>query len=277
MEKAPLKLSAYKAYSKDKTDSNIAFLKGEIYEAYCYDKLIEPHPDIRFFYSHQNPTKKSKEIDGFYYSKNGRLIYRSNGIDLGEFDVLGIKGNDIFWWEVTRSQINKIQSKLRETKKKSELLNILFPKMRINFSLILPYQVEDDNVKNITIIPEPNYEKLLGPIYQFNASFSSCISIEELSKKIVNYDYIQDIIDKSDSNFKGEITDFDSNLFERIYDLDNIFQNKFNCYDIKKKCLVSIEDREGNFYKNGEYIQRRKATYLEIKEIRKKLLNIQNP
>lgn len=268
-------MSAYKTYNKHKTEPTITLLKGEIYETYCYDKLIETYPDIRFIYSHQNPTKKLKVTDGFYHSKNGRLIYRSNGIDLGEFDILGIKGHDIFWWEVTRSQINNIQSKRRELQKKSELLKMLFPKRKINSKLILPYQIEDDK-NDIEIISEPNYDKLLNPIYYFNSSLSSCISIKELSRKIENYDYINDIIDKSYLHFKNEHTNFKSDLLERLYDLDNIFQNTFNCYDIQKKRLLSIEDRDGNFHKNGEYIKKRKATYLEIKEIRKRLLHIKN-
>ena len=107
-------------------------IEGELYECFCYEKIVNKYQNIKFVRLNENRHKR----DGFYISSAGSLCYQSNSIDLGEFDIIGFdsKGN-IHWYEITRQKTNLsvVEDKL---KRKKELMKILFGQYYLY--LILP-------------------------------------------------------------------------------------------------------------------------------------------
>lgn len=268
-----LELSAYPVYSKSDTFANLSLLHGELYEIYCYEQLILRYPDIQFIYAHENSIRKKKRGNNtFCYLNNGRLIYLSSGIELGEFDILGIKGNTLYWWEVTRSKSFNIGNR-KNIRKKQELLNLLFQNMEIILTIITPSKLAEQCLKNnFLIIEEPEYDKLLKPHYYYQADLSKCITAEKLIALAQPYDYIEDIIEKSHLYFKGAESQYRSDLLERIYPLDQIAHQHFPYFNVEEQYLGKIEEIQGAFYKDDTYMPPRKATCIEIKAIRKRLL-----
>lgn len=268
-----LGLSAYPIYRKSATFANMSLLHGEIYEIYCYEQLILRYPDIQFVYAHEDfIRKKKKGNNAFCYLNNGRLVYLSSGIELGEFDILGVKDNTLYWWEVTRSKNFNIANR-KNIRKKRELLNLLFPDMEIILTIITPYKSAEQHIKNLfLIIDEPEYDKLIKSCYYYKTDLSKCISAEELSLLAKPYDYIEDIIEKSQRYFKGSESEFNSDLLERLYPLDQIANRFFPYFNVEDQYLGEIEEIKGEFYKDDIYMPPRKATGIEIKAIRKRLL-----
>ena len=101
------------------TPKEKSIIEGEIYECYCYEKIVNKYQDFKFIRLEENKSKK----DGFYISAAGSLCYQSSLIDLGEFDIIGfdLKGN-VHWYEITKQKVNLafVEDKL---KRKKELMS----------------------------------------------------------------------------------------------------------------------------------------------------------
>ena len=263
----PYKLNFPSSYSKNKD------LRGEVYELYCYDKMIKKHPDITFSLKANKDELFYKHNTGFNYIEPCRVIYTSNRIDLGEFDILGIKGKTLYWWEVTLSR--NIFSVIIKIEKKRELIQRLFPDFEIQFSVISNRIITQylDRGYNMEIIEEPNYDKLSSKEYIFDSDMSNCMDISVLSQLSSEYDYINDVIVNSQIHFNEDHITFNSFLIERLYNMIDINKSEFSYYDVRKKHFGKIKiNKNDEIYKDGKKIKSIKSTYKEIKKIRSQYL-----
>lgn len=248
-------------------------VRGEIYELYCYDKIIEKYPDITFFLKANKNKKAYLNSTGFNYVEPCRVVYSSNRIDLGEFDILGFKGNVMYWWEAT---LNKDHYPIyKKIAKKQELMQRLFPNFEIKLSIIRPFLDEELKNYHIEVIPEPDYQSFHSSKYVFKSDMSKCLDLSYLDEMVSNYDYISEVIEKSKTYFNLEKINFNSILIERLYDIENICQPEFTYYDVIKKRYGKIQIIDNFPYKNGERIKKIKSTYKEINKIRKRYLEQQ--
>ena len=104
MENIISKLSHYKAYKNNPSSHSRSNLIGEIYELYCYNHIIEKMNDIKIVKSHCCVKEK---FGNFSYNKTGKIHYHSNGIHLAEFDILGLRNNEIYFYEITMNEKGK--------------------------------------------------------------------------------------------------------------------------------------------------------------------------
>lgn len=241
-------------------------LDGEIYECFCLEYIINNSPEIKFVQMKEDKTNKN----GFYISSGNNLVYQSNEIDLGEFDLLGFdKKNSLHWFEITKQKTNFKIVKDKILRKK-ELLDKLFD--NYNFTIVVPENnVMLSELGRIMIINEPNYCNFRKPNYEFKFLSNNFVTLNFLREKTKEYSYINDLIEKSISFYKNKNRFFDSNLFERLYDIQNINHKEFEYYDVEKKRFDKIHEKHGEFFKNNKKIQHRKATYKEIIQIREKM------
>lgn len=248
-------------------NNGFSIVDGEIYEYYCYEKIINEHQDITFIKLEEN--KKNK--NGFWISSDRNLYYQSDGIDLGEFDIVGFDKNGILnWWEITKQKTN-FKFVIDKIERKKELMSKLFDKF--NFYLIVPEANEHLHKykEKIEIIEEPDYTKLRKPEYNFvfeNDNFCELCFLTEKAKK---YNFIEELIKLSREHFKSADTRFKSNLFERLYDINNIMKGNFQFYDVEKQKLGRIIIKGISVLKNGKEVKSYKATYKEIIQIRKRI------
>ena len=64
-------------------------------------------------------VENKADKNGFWVSSDNNLYYQSNGIDLGEFDLLGFdKNNNLHWFEITkqRTNLNIVKDKILRKK-----------------------------------------------------------------------------------------------------------------------------------------------------------------
>lgn len=171
----------------------LSSLKGEIYECYCYEQIVNKYSNINFIKLEEN---KNGNKDGFYISSAGTLCYRSYSIDLGEFDIIGFDFNDnVHWYEITKQKTNLafVADKLL---RKKELMSKLFG--LYNFHLILPEETPQlSKIANVLYIPEPDYTNLIKQNYSLSLKNNNFIDLQYLNNKIKNYDYIKDLIHHS--------------------------------------------------------------------------------
>ena len=238
-------------------------LEGEIYECFCYEKIVNKYQNIKYIKLIENKPSK----DGFYVSSAGSLCYQSNSIDLGEFDIIGFdsKGN-VHWYEITKQKVNLtfVEDKL---KRKKELMNKLFG--RYNLYLILPKKQEKlSDLANILYIPEPDYTKYIKSEYTFNFISNNFVGLDYINKKAKKYDYIKDLLHRSKIFFLNKYSTYNSFLFERLYDLDNILKDSFTYYNVEKKVFGNITIKNGNIIKDNKIVPDKKAAYKEIIQIR---------
>lgn len=273
MQKHEVKLRQYNGYIKDKDNPNqYNSLLGEIYEMHAFSWLIQNRSDIRFLLAKCIKPKKGFVRDGFCYNKQGQIVYKSAGIGLGEFDILGL-GDDgqIYWFEVS---IKEYRQTKRSIAKKKSLLLRLFPSHKINFTMINPQALPSYTKMYPTLIlPLPNIKKFY-PTYRFKCSFQNCAGLDEFSKLSARYDYINELIKHSKEHFNYQNIDFFDPLFLHLFDIKNIFNQKLKYYDFEKKIYREVEFLgAGKVLRDGEILEHIHATYKEILEIRKRLRN----
>ena len=245
------------------TPKEKSIIEGEIYECYCYEKIVNKYQDFKFIRLEENKSKK----DGFYISAAGSLCYQSSLIDLGEFDIIGFdsKGN-VHWYEITKQKVNLafVEDKL---KRKKELMSKLFGKY--NLYLVIPEEkIQLSGLANILYIPEPDYTNLIKQEYIFNFKSNNFIDLDYLNKKIHKYDYLKELMHRSKIFFQNKNSNYNSFLFERLYDLDNMHKDSFSYYNVEKKCFGIIEIKDGKIFKDGKQVKGIKAAHKEITQIR---------
>ena len=263
-----IKISRYN-YIEKEGNNNFGIVDGEIYECFCYEKIVNEHSEILFV----NLTENKNDRNGFWISSDNSLYYQSDGIDLGEFDLIGFDKNGVLnWWEITRQKTN-YKIVIDKLERKRELLSKLFDKY--NFYLVLP----EDNKNfqkykdSFVIIEEPDYVPLRKPEYDLIFNNNNFCELSFLNQKAKKYNYIDDLINVSRKEYKGSDTKFNSYLFERLYDLDNIRSKIFSYYDVEKKKLGKIKVAANSIFKDGKRMENRKATSKEVREIRRRMEN----
>ena len=259
------KLTHFKAYKKDPTVLTRNTLEGEIYELYCYNYLL--NNTSKNIHLIQSRATEYRKCNGFYYSKNGgRLLYTSNNIDLAEFDVLGISGNELFYWEISKAiAMVSRRNEINSFKRKTGLLNILFEGMKINFNVVIPNLDLNYSGYNNIVIEEPEYDKIICEYencngYKMNDSFNECYGIDNLGKICIKYNYYEEIIRHSkiffienDTSFLGYLEE--NGIIEYLYDIKNMNQTKFEYYDIQNKIFGFIELKGKEYYRNDKKIK----------------------
>lgn len=257
-------------WKKTGIETTRLILNSHIYEYYCYDKIISDNPDIHIILS---KTQKSKLINGFVYRNNGSIYYTQHDIDLAEFDILGLDDQGtLYWWEVTTAKTNepKVKKKLN---KKIELVYKLFDK--VNFSLIVPEEIDFLNTYPKTIIPPPVYEDYYKDYYELSSDVGNCWPLKKLIDLAKPYDYIAEVIGVSKKFFSHKISEYNSHLIEHLYDIEHINENRFQYFDVRKQTLKEILIENHKMYKveggKKELVDQKKATSIEIRLIRKRL------
>ena len=76
------------------------------------------------------------------------------------------------------------------------------------------------------IINEPNYCDFYKQNYDFKFLANNFVDLNFLRSRTKKYSYITDLIDKSLFFYKNKNKVFKSNLFERLYDIQNINQKE---------------------------------------------------
>ncbi len=67
-----------------------------------------------------------------------------------------------------------------------------------NFYLILPKETPQlSKIANVLYIPEPDYSNLIKQNYSLTLKNNNFIDLQYLNNKIKNYDYIKDLIHRS--------------------------------------------------------------------------------
>jgi len=250
-------------------------LKGQFYEFFCYNELIQNDENIKIV----KANYAERKVNGnFIHSNEGKIIFSSRGIAIAEFDVLGIKNNTLYWWEITRSK--KLDSKgVKGLKKKLALLDKVFEKYEKLFCLIIPFEIEGELPFKYKIIPEPDYDEFFNNGYfKFNKKIKNCISLTEFEKKSSNYDYIDDIIAYSHDYFDNKNYDVlevlqNILLVERLYDINEIKKSRFRYFDVKNYTSGFIEIINNQIYMNGVSLQskRQEKIVCEIFTLLKRL------
>ncbi len=251
------------AYQKNKTEQNKQILNGEIYEYYCYDKIIESYPNIHIILS---KTQENKYDNGFAYRNFGSIYYTQYNIDLGEFDILGLDDNGtLYWWESTTAQTN-LNAIFKHYKKKNELIQKLFDK--VIFNVIIPEKNDNFDRYQTLIIPAPDFEKYYNEYYEIKSDMSNCWTLEKLRQSAKEYDYIDDIIKLSEQYYSEDKIEFKSYLIERLYNLKEIHSNSITYYNTIRKSYEKIIIEDGKKYKvtqsKKERLKGRKATSFEF-------------
>lgn len=168
-----VKPSQYYAYIKSSTLGMEEALKGQFYEYFCYNELLKNNEEIKIIKSNYGERKTK---GNFFHSNEGKIVYISRYMIITEFDVLVIKNDILYWWEITRSKT--INSKY--FKRKIILLNKLFPNYKKMFCVITPHEHEEKLPFDSIIIPEPEYSKYFNDGYfKFDRQIKNCITLKE--------------------------------------------------------------------------------------------------
>ena len=249
------------------TRCNLNTLKGEIYENYCYEIIVNQFKSINFINmeTYENPN------DGFYINAVGDICYKSDSIDLGEFDILGFDNeNNLHWFEITKQQKN-LPYVIDKIERKKELLLKLFN--TFTFYLVIPEKNDalEKLSTNTIIIPEPKYDSFIKKEFQFNFENNNFINIDVLIHNSKKYSYINEIISLSKKFFQGVDSNFKSYLYERLYDVNNMSSNSFKYFDVEKKRFGEIHISSKGYFKDKKRISIRKAAYKELQQIRYKM------
>lgn len=140
---------------------------------------------------------------------------------------------------------------------------------KYNLYLVIPEEkIQLSGLANILYIPEPDYTNLIKQEYIFNFKSNNFIDLDYLNKKIHKYDYLKDLMHRSRIFFQNKNSNYNSFLFERLYDLDNMHKDSFSYYNVEKKCFGIIEIKDGKIFKDGKQVKGIKAAHKEITQIR---------
>ena len=259
--------------TSDYLDKNT--LKGLIYEWYCYDYLLDRYKSIRFVKA-KHIIENDIHINYFTYAHNGNVIYKIGKAIVFEFDVLGIKNNEIYLFEITRSKKKYVNN--NKMISKINLLKIIFPKYIVKPYFVIKKEQKCYKQYNRIIIPQPNYNNdyYLNGQFKFSEKINSCISLKEFAQLANNNSLINEIIYLSYKHF-GENAFKNSEKYkyviEKLYNINNIMDENFMCYSIKENKNNTIKT-----IGNGYFIDNKKINFIEneILEEIKKVVKIGN-
>ena len=249
---------------------NINDLKGFIYEFYCFDYILKRYKSVNIVECKFNSCENI-ENNYFTYGETGNIIYKIGNHIYCEFDALGIKGNKIYLWEITRSKNNYIKNKIN---KKICLLQNIFRGYEIIAYFIIKKDIPTYRKYNHLIIPQPNYNNdyFIKGQYTFSENTKNCISLIKFVEYTNNNSLIDEIIFLSEKYFNTKINKGYmkyNEIISKLYDINNLMKDNFYCYDIIKK-----EEKIVNFINGKYYIKEVVVDNLEyniIEEIKKKI------
>jgi len=254
------KPSEYDFYIKNNSIELKEAVKGQFYEYFCYNEMIQNSNNIKIVKANY---VERQSVGNFTHSKEGKIIYYSRGLFIAEFDVLGIKENTIYWWEITRAK--KIDNS--GIKRKMALLEKVFDKYEISFCLIIPFVLNRNISYNYKVIVEPDYEKyFFDGYFKFNKKIKGCIPLSELHRLSSDYDYIDDVIVTSYDYYSNKnVESIKTNcLIERLYDINSIKDLKFMYYNIKQDKNGWIEIINEEIFMDGKRLYKLGKTKFEI-------------
>jgi hypothetical protein len=240
-------------YSDKGKTSFDARLKGEYYELYCYNYILNNFYDINIIKS-----KVINDIDygHFCYKDGGQLWYHSQSVFIGEFDALGIIGDKIYWWEISKDKINT-RDRIRRTQRKMRLLKMIFEKYEIILTLIMPTNINGYENYNILTIEEPDYNEFISTRkFTFNEKINHLKTADILEHIAKPFNYIDEQIKYSNQLFNGTNCDIEylknANVIDYLYDINCIQENEFCYYDIENGKYGKINIDKDQFYFDGE-------------------------
>ncbi len=115
--------------------------KGELYENIVYELLlqyaIEEEQITQFVLKgpHQNLSNKNNEKFGLLMDKSQQIVYKAGYKDVSEYDAMFFTKDSVYYVESTIVQSTiGLRKRLR---KKTALLTMLFPKLKVNALIIL--------------------------------------------------------------------------------------------------------------------------------------------
>ncbi|MCL2557643.1 MAG: hypothetical protein FWE09_04120 [Treponema sp.] len=230
-----------------------AIQKSRIYEWHCYNYLLEEYSHIDLVKS-KYLIDDHKTYDGFKYTSFGNISYVIGKSIFCEFDAIGMKGKDIFLFEVSRGKSPIFRNRIL---RKVNLCKILFPGYVITLCYMIPRDSERySHEYNALIIPEPNYENFFrGEKYIFSKKIRDCITLDEFCKKINGHSLIKEIILASEIFYnEGSIPKLQDygDLIDKLYDTRNILSDKFNCYDLLAMQGKTVRCKNDKYYIDAE-------------------------
>lgn len=255
----------YKMRMSHLNDLNNNHLKynylGENYEYHAYVKLLEII-DSKIKLVDRN--SKNVNFGNFGLDEYSSIHYYSDGVDVAEFDLLGIDEFCVYQWEITITD-KSYGTKSKRIKVREELLQRLFPNKKVKTIIVSPETVKKYTKYERIYIEMPQYEEsILRSRFTAESSSRKMLSLEEFSKMSKPFEYMNEIIKLSKAYYSDVKKLPDQLLVERIYDLDNLSNKKFKCFDIIKQQYMKIEVKYKKIYKNGEKVANRKKTFKEV-------------
>lgn len=251
------------------TTNNHAFsnFKGEIYENHVYFEINNYiQPDIKIIESKTNGKGK---YGNFSYDRYGQIKYSADGIDLGEFDILGFDDHTIYYWEVTIMK-NNLNSKIKRIRAKEELLQKLFPNKNIKIIIISPKYIDSLGEYEQLLVDEPDYGNFLSNRhYVYDNRKRKRVSLKELSKSSTPFHYFDEIINLSSEYYENISKMPKQYLIERLYDINDLSPTKMTCYNVEKKKYQTIRIKKNKIFKDGLKVKVGSKTHSEVKYLLK--------
>jgi len=247
-------------------------LKGLIYEWYCYNYLLDRYKSIKFVKAKHN-IQNEVNVNYFSYAPNCNVIYRIGKAIVFEFDVLGIKNNEIYLFEITRSSKRYVNN--NKMTRKVNLLKILFPKYFIKPFFVVKRDQKCFSKYNRIIIPQPNYNNdyYLNGQFKFSEKINQCISLKEFAILANNNSLVNEIIYLSNKHFIENTFKNNDNykyLIEKLYDINGINDQNVKCYIINDNKYKSIRYVDNEYFMDDNKLDFIDSEILkEIKMIKK--------
>jgi hypothetical protein len=239
-------------YSTDLSKNAKKSLRGIVYEYYCFNYLINHNKSIKFIRSKYNVRYKDSN-NYFEYSSQNNVIYKINHMTFCEFDAIGIERNNIYLYEMTISNLNYKQ---KHIERKINILKLLFDGYIIHFQYIIPEK--NDNYSkyikkyDIMILPEPDYNRyFIDCKFSFSENIKRCISLKSFLEKSTKNSIVDEIINLSNNYFKNKVyydKIYYKDIIFKLFNINQIDSNKFECYDFLDKKIKYINAIENRYY-----------------------------
>ncbi|MDD2697544.1 MAG: hypothetical protein PHF17_01950 [Arcobacteraceae bacterium] len=245
--------------------------KGELYENIVYELLLQyalTEDEITQFVlkgPHQNLSNQGNQKFGLLMDKSQQIVYKAGYKDVSEYDAMFFTKDSIYYVESTIVQSTiGLRKRLR---KKTALLSLLFPKLKVNALIILSDGANGLNKfpSNCTVWVTENLngeeilEKLvLGKKYQ-KQPFISHQSEKLIEAKDIKVDYFKYfdtlgwILKKSINNdktinqnfFMGKVVSMYMDIYSKVYIgyvLKDTFKEIVRDYDISSLNLDGVSE-----------------------------------
>ena len=242
--------------------------KGEIYEHFAYFEILKiAKPDIQIVSKLHGKSK----CENFESDKYGLILYKSDDVFLGEFDIIGFDDSTIYYWEVTMSSINP-KAKLKRLVSKNELLGKIFPTKIIKIIIVAPEEFSSYIQYDQIIIPLPDFDSLAKfETYHYDEPKRKLCDLNQLTAMASKYQYIDEIITLSKKYFFNIPLLPTQHLIERIYNLSSLESKLIQVYDVEKNKHQTVEIKGNKIYKDHKKVNGIKKTYKEVIGLIKRL------